>query len=153
MIKFLSIYSYRYLSISVVIFNSPFSFSRVVSNAFLREFTVDSAKEEKKEIKIFVNHKFYFNFPHKFPKNVLPISFYIYTLNFSNVFDRFKFLSWQSEKKRKENKKENENLFNLLFIPRCRGPPTHWHWHFTWWRQVCVLDRQSSNPCHAPTPS
>lgn len=45
---------------------------------------------------------------------------YIHSIS-ANVFDRFKFLSWQSENKTKQ--KENENLFNLLFIPRCRGPP------------------------------
>lgn len=94
------------------------------------------------------------NFTSTSPTNSQECSanFFLYTYIHSisgNVFDRFKFLSWQSENKTKQKENENENLFNILFIPRCRGPPRI-DTDISLGDVKCVLDRQSSNPCHAP---
>lgn len=114
-------------------------------------------KKKKRKLKCyakrdFVNHKFHFNFPHKFPRmfcQFLSIYVCIYTqfqpmslidLNFS-----------AGKVKTKQNKRKMRmRIYLIFYLYRDVEAPPRIDTDISLGDVKCVLDRQSSNPCHAP---
>lgn len=119
---------------------------------------MDSAKKEKRKLKFyakrdFVNHKFHFNFPHKFPRmfcQFLSIYVCIYTqFQPMSLID----LNFSAGKVKTKQNKRKMRIYLIFYLYRDVEAPPRFDTDISLGDVKCVLDRQSSNPCHAPLPT